>query len=231
MPESIREKLAKKAAREAIAHAEYEIHKAHSSKLDSFLTGFGLAGPIAEIMGVPSPPKRSATVLTLLIDYADALFKHAVTHATETPDREVLMKRVEDAVISRVERKSIMGRSLSYHASEVEIRAAIREGLRELIEKPSPRTIENAPQKEIPKMSAAANAPSESLVERRAATRSAFVTPILKKKGMTPSRLATKAGVDPSVVYDYLSGKSNPRPDNRNLLAEVLGIDESKLPD
>ena len=70
-----------------------------------------------------------------------------------------------------------------------------------------------------------------SSVELRSAARTAFVNPILKKKGMTRSKLASKAGVDPSVVYDYLSGISNPRPDNRNLLAEVLGVDESTLPD
>jgi ribosome-binding protein aMBF1 (putative translation factor) len=71
----------------------------------------------------------------------------------------------------------------------------------------------------------------ESLTQLRATARKAFVEPLLKKKGMTRSKLATKAGVDPSVVYDYLAGKSSPRPDNRNAIAEVLGIEESHLPD
>jgi lambda repressor-like predicted transcriptional regulator len=68
-------------------------------------------------------------------------------------------------------------------------------------------------------------------VKLRSEQRSARVLPLLKKKGMTPSGLATKTGLDPSVVYDYLSGKSKPRPANRNLIAEVLGVPESELPD
>ncbi len=61
--------------------------------------------------------------------------------------------------------------------------------------------------------------------------RKAFVNPILLEKGMSPSRWANLAGVDPSVVYDYLSGKSDPRPDNRKVLAEVLGLKPSELPE
>ena len=67
---------------------------------------------------------------------------------------------------------------------------------------------------------------SEPIVE----SREAVVLPILRAKGMTRSRWATNAGVDPSVVYDYLKGVSNPRPESRNALAEVLGLRESELP-
>jgi hypothetical protein len=62
--------------------------------------------------------------------------------------------------------------------------------------------------------------------EDRGARRAAVIEPILKNRGLTRGRWAAKAGVDPSVVYDFLAGKSNPRPESRNVLAEVLGIEE-----
>jgi lambda repressor-like predicted transcriptional regulator len=84
------------------------------------------------------------------------------------------------------------------------------------------------PKEAIP---ATADTSQKRSIEHLSATRKAFVVPLLKKKGMTRSKLATEAGIDPSVVYDYLSGKSTPRPDNRNVIAEVLGVAESELPD
>ncbi len=60
--------------------------------------------------------------------------------------------------------------------------------------------------------------------------REAFVVPLLKKKGMSKSKWAAKAGVDPAVVYDYLAVDQPPRPDSRLVLAEALGVDESELP-
>jgi len=74
-------------------------------------------------------------------------------------------------------------------------------------------------------------APRQNLIEARSGKRKAFVEPILRRKGMTASQLATKAGFDPSVIYDYLSGKSRPRPGSRNEIAEVLEVSEPELPD
>jgi hypothetical protein len=65
----------------------------------------------------------------------------------------------------------------------------------------------------------------------RGQTREAFVLPRLQKLGMSKNKWATKAGVDPSTVYDYLSGKSNPRPEARKVLAEVLEIEIADLPE
>jgi hypothetical protein len=62
-------------------------------------------------------------------------------------------------------------------------------------------------------------------------SRRQFIEPLLTKKGLTPSKWASEAGVDPSVVYDYLNEKSNPRPDSRKDLAEVLGLEPSELPE
>jgi len=60
-------------------------------------------------------------------------------------------------------------------------------------------------------------------------TKKDAVLKILEEKGMTRSRWATLAGVDPSVVYDYLEGTSNPRADSRKALAEVIGLEPSEL--
>lgn len=67
-------------------------------------------------------------------------------------------------------------------------------------------------------------APSGSLAKEK--NRIAVVAPLLARKGLTKSSWADKAGVDPSVVYDYMAGKSSPRPANRNALAEVIGLPE-----
>jgi len=72
---------------------------------------------------------------------------------------------------------------------------------------------------------------SSEVTKTVAELRKERIDPILRDKGMSPSRWASKAGVDPSVVYDYLSGKSNPRPDSRKALAEVLELEPSDLPD
>jgi hypothetical protein len=88
------------------------------------------------------------------------------------------------------------------------------------------------PQLDAPSAESQTEAPKsqEDPITARAAAREAFVRPILRKIGITASRWATKAGVDPSVVYDYLSGRSKPMPDNRIALAKVLGVPEADLP-
>jgi hypothetical protein len=60
--------------------------------------------------------------------------------------------------------------------------------------------------------------------------RKEYVQPILQDKGMSPSKWASMAGVDPSVVYDYLAGESDPRPENRKAMAETLELKASDLP-
>jgi len=60
--------------------------------------------------------------------------------------------------------------------------------------------------------------------------RRAYVQPHLQRRGLTVSSWADAAGVDPSVAYDYLSGKSNPRPESRRALAEALGASPQDLP-
>jgi hypothetical protein len=60
----------------------------------------------------------------------------------------------------------------------------------------------------------------------RGLRRTAVIEPILKRYGFTPGRWATKAGVDPSVVYSYVAGRSNPRPESRKCLAEAIHIED-----
>jgi hypothetical protein len=62
-------------------------------------------------------------------------------------------------------------------------------------------------------------------------SRRQFIEPLLSKKGLSPSKWASRAGVDPSVVYDYLNDTSDPRPDSRKALAGVLGLEPSELPE
>jgi len=72
---------------------------------------------------------------------------------------------------------------------------------------------------------------SDHTGEDAAQRRRAFILPLLKEKGFSRSKWASEAGVDPSVVYDYLSGDSDPRPDSKKALAEVLGLKPSALPE
>jgi lambda repressor-like predicted transcriptional regulator len=67
-------------------------------------------------------------------------------------------------------------------------------------------------------------------VSKKAEVRRALVLPRLQELGMTASKWATTAGVHPSIVYDFLAGKSNPRPDTRNVLADAIGMKVSDLP-
>lgn len=61
-------------------------------------------------------------------------------------------------------------------------------------------------------------------------TRRRVIMPILAKKGFTRGGWALEAGVDPSVVYDYLAGRSNLSPWSRKQLAEALGLSPDELP-
>jgi hypothetical protein len=59
-------------------------------------------------------------------------------------------------------------------------------------------------------------------VSRLKAEREQVVLPLLEQVDWTPTRWATKAGVDPHVTIDYLHGTSTPRRVTRRLLWTVL---------
>jgi hypothetical protein len=72
--------------------------------------------------------------------------------------------------------------------------------------------------------------PRKPAKESRADTRNKVVMPLLQKKGFSPNGWATKAGLHPSIVYNYLKGQTTLRPASRNELATALGIQGSDLP-
>jgi hypothetical protein len=71
----------------------------------------------------------------------------------------------------------------------------------------------------------------EAMAER-AARRQAVVNPILQLKGWKPGRLATKAGVGKNSVYEYLDGtRAKIMDENREAIAQALGLEAEQLPD
>jgi len=71
--------------------------------------------------------------------------------------------------------------------------------------------------------------PEES-VHERSERRRAVVMPILTAKTWTPNKWVTKAGVSKNSVYEYLGGKRNLSLENRQALAEELGLKPEELP-
>jgi DNA-binding Xre family transcriptional regulator len=71
-----------------------------------------------------------------------------------------------------------------------------------------------------------------TFIAERAARRQAVVMPILHKKRWKRGRLATEAGVSKMSIFDYLNGKrATIRPENREAIAEALGLKPNDLPD
>jgi len=67
--------------------------------------------------------------------------------------------------------------------------------------------------------------------QERAARRQAVVMPILDRKDWTRNKLVTEAGIGKS-VYEYLAGKrKNVKKENRDALADALGIPRDKIPE
>ena len=71
----------------------------------------------------------------------------------------------------------------------------------------------------------------ESLALALSESRKRVVDPRLSKKGWSPRQWAIHAGVDPSVIYGYLSGTSKPHAENRKAIAEALNLAEPDLPE
>jgi len=71
---------------------------------------------------------------------------------------------------------------------------------------------------------------SES-VDERSERRGALVMPMLRTKGWTRCRWAAQAGVSKNSVYGYLSGERNLSVENRQALAEELGLKPEGVPD
>ncbi len=83
---------------------------------------------------------------------------------------------------------------------------------------------------QVPEIIASISKPERAL-SQAAEKRRAFVQPRLEALGFTASSWADRAGVDASVAYDYMNGKSNPRADSRRALAEALKVSVNELPE
>jgi hypothetical protein len=64
----------------------------------------------------------------------------------------------------------------------------------------------------------------------RARVRRAVVMPILKQKRWKRSKWATEAGVGKNSAYEYLDGKRNLTDENREAMADALGLKPEELP-
>jgi hypothetical protein len=65
----------------------------------------------------------------------------------------------------------------------------------------------------------------------RARLRQGVVMPILARKRWTRARWSTRAGVGKNSVYEYLSGKRNLTRENREAMAQAIGLKAEDLPE
>jgi len=63
-----------------------------------------------------------------------------------------------------------------------------------------------------------------------AAARQKIINPILAAKGWSRGKWVTESGVGKNCVYEYLDGKRNPGTDNRQAMADALGLRLEDLP-
>lgn len=73
--------------------------------------------------------------------------------------------------------------------------------------------------------------PSSAQRSALAAKRRAVVAPILEQKGWSRWRWATGAGVGKNCIYEYLDGSRDPTEENRQAMADELGLTLEQLPD
>ncbi len=85
--------------------------------------------------------------------------------------------------------------------------------------------------REVAKAGARLEIGGEEMARERSGRRSAAVMPILRSKRWSRGMWATKAGVSKNSVYEYLNGKRNLSIENRQALAEELGLKPQELPD
>lgn len=101
------------------------------------------------------------------------------------------------------------------------------------------RTLEKAPmaheqprfEPRVPTQRKEVEAGGGEIIRARSERRGAVVMPILRSKSWKRCRWAARAGVSKNSVYDYLSGKRNLSVENRQALAEELGLKPDELPE
>jgi hypothetical protein len=83
---------------------------------------------------------------------------------------------------------------------------------------------------DVPEIIQAFSTPEHGEKDSQARIRRALVEPRIAAKGWSIAQWATAAGVSQTVAYDYLNGKSEPRPENRTALANALDLEPQDLP-
>jgi hypothetical protein len=73
--------------------------------------------------------------------------------------------------------------------------------------------------------------PSENSPAGIAAARQKIVNPILAAKRWTRGKWVTESGVGKNCIYEYLDGKRNPGTENRQAMADALGLKLEDLPE
>jgi ribosome-binding protein aMBF1 (putative translation factor) len=201
-----------------IEEEQRKIHDAYHEKLAEFRI------PTKKILGVEKsnlPLVKGPELGYILGRYASELFKAEAKTYPNDPQLETWLGRLLLKVHDAVESKAESVENISYHASHGAIVTVIAMALvdekRHALDERKAVVSRTFTEPKSPQ------ALSES--------RKAFIQPILDKKGWSPSQWADRTGVDPSVVYDYLNGRSRPRPRTRKELAEALGVDARNLPE
>jgi hypothetical protein len=211
----------------------------------SLFAGMALDNLLPTSPPTPLMPRTPHKLFALLSQYAIELFDCEYRLYPKTIDSAQwaanLATKTENLVmhkISLIDAKPTL-RSITWHAPLADIQPAVGRVLmnhavasRPALSLPMPvQLLTRASHRSS--VTPPSTAPEKSLnaVGARQVRRSEKISPILKAKGWTLSKWATRAGIDPSIVYDYMKGISSPRPATRNDLADALEIDRLELPD
>jgi hypothetical protein len=204
----------------------------------------------------PDMPRQPIKLSSIVARYANELFIAEFMHYPDSPDvqswRYALVRKVGQLITAHIDRIG----GLTFHASHAEIVVWVQKSLdpatqaKEKSNTPVdsrrlrpllPRS-SSAPPDPItpvsgrmqwtadPKLQPEKMMTSSPMPADRAGIRRAFVQPKLDDLGITPSGWAAKAGLHPSIVYDYLKGISKPRPQTVKDLAQALGVKPAELP-
>ena len=185
-----------------------------------------------------NPVLKTATVKLDLTRLSKELFRAVADKYLALPYQETRLRIWFNALSKQIEREVLEHRNkdprYAIHCPLREQRATIRQALKDVTEYYMLSARADQYHRDLvaqgEELAKKENVSKSAAGEAGLTAREAFVVPRLKKKGMSKSKWAAKAGVDPAVVYDYLADRSNPRPDSRLVLAEALGVDESELP-
>ena len=239
---------------ENIEDLQYSVQKIYATRLDLLFVkelwdASSIAGRLSGGEGL-RPPKRPAAIGKCLGAYAIALFDIESSFYPLDDGLSVwlekLARRVEEEILAHVlsignspMRAAVLIR-LTYHASEQQMREAIRAALQERIDNPStvavspatmhplakPTTIQHhvseaQPQRALPR-------PGEPAPEGPAESPKSIIDGFCVQKGWSLDQLADKAGIDRKQVFKVRSGRTVRRY-ALAALGDLLGVAPERL--